>query len=257
MSEEEIQSALTDQLVSRACRLIGKRDNKHYPPLAVLTFEVPSSPAPVCVMYESGVHVRPYIFNAMMFYRCRQCGHTQQMCAYRSLSVGTAVRVHTVKGHVPTHPPVWTLEYTYRATERALSSCSKIQERWVRDGLSFPGVWMLDVRQIFMPHHRPELYCTEAIHQYRPQQKSAPRLKTYKHHRAMFEYTGVNSIRKSPVKNPSRCGTRGELCDTMTVAYLIESPSDTCDWQTVHIGTARGKHRETSDQLLNRRRLFL
>jgi hypothetical protein len=50
MSDEEIQFALADQFVSKAYRLIGKRDNKPFPLHTIfLTFEVPSLPASIHV----------------------------------------------------------------------------------------------------------------------------------------------------------------------------------------------------------------
>jgi hypothetical protein len=53
MSDEEIQSALADQFVLRAYRLIGKNDNKLFSLHSIfLVFEVPSLPPSFHVGYE-------------------------------------------------------------------------------------------------------------------------------------------------------------------------------------------------------------
>jgi len=69
MSDDEIQSALAEQSVSRAYRLIGKRDGKPFPLRTIfLTFEVPSLPSHIRVGYER-VSVRPCIPNPMRCFR--------------------------------------------------------------------------------------------------------------------------------------------------------------------------------------------
>jgi hypothetical protein len=69
MSDEEIQSALADQFVSRAYRLTGKRDNRPFPLRTIfLTFEVPSPPLYLHVGYKR-VPVRPYVPNPTRCHR--------------------------------------------------------------------------------------------------------------------------------------------------------------------------------------------
>jgi hypothetical protein len=78
MSDDEIQSALAEQFVSRDYRLIGKRDGKPFPLRTIfLTFEVPSLPSHIRVGYE---RVSAHIYLT----RCDvlpEIGHTQQRCA--------------------------------------------------------------------------------------------------------------------------------------------------------------------------------
>jgi hypothetical protein len=79
--DEEIQFALAEQFVSKAYRLIGKRDNKPFTLRTFfLTFEVPSLPASIHVGYGR-VPVSPYIPNPMRCHQCQKFGHTQQRCA--------------------------------------------------------------------------------------------------------------------------------------------------------------------------------
>jgi hypothetical protein len=69
MSDDEIQSALAEQFVSRVYHLIGKRDWKPFPLRTIfLTFEVPSMPSHIRVGYER-VSVRPCIPNPMRYFR--------------------------------------------------------------------------------------------------------------------------------------------------------------------------------------------
>jgi hypothetical protein len=80
LSYEAIQSFLADLSVSRACRLIGKRDDKLFPLRTVfLTFEVPDLPSHVYLDYER-VPVRAYVPNPMRCFRYQKFGHTQQRC---------------------------------------------------------------------------------------------------------------------------------------------------------------------------------
>jgi hypothetical protein len=52
MTDEEIQSALTDWSMSKLCRLIGNRSDKAFPlRIALLTFEVPILPSWIYVGY--------------------------------------------------------------------------------------------------------------------------------------------------------------------------------------------------------------
>jgi hypothetical protein len=70
ISDEAIQSFLADQSVSRAYRLIGKRDDKPVPLRTVyLTFEVLDLPFHVYLGYER-VAVRADFPNLMRCFRC-------------------------------------------------------------------------------------------------------------------------------------------------------------------------------------------
>jgi hypothetical protein len=66
LSDEAIQSFLADQSVSKAHKLIGKRDGK----------PVPDLPPQVYLGYER-VPVRAYVPNPMRCFRCQKFGHTQ------------------------------------------------------------------------------------------------------------------------------------------------------------------------------------
>jgi hypothetical protein len=80
MSDDEIQSVLANQPVSRAFRLIGKRNEKAFPLRAViLTLEVPSLPSRINVGHETAT-LRPYTRNQMRRFRCQKVGGTQQRC---------------------------------------------------------------------------------------------------------------------------------------------------------------------------------
>lgn len=80
-SDEEIQSALGDQFISKDYTLIGQRGNKLLP-LHTLFFtsQVPSFSASIHVGYET-VPVHLYIPNPTWCYQCQKCGHTWQRCA--------------------------------------------------------------------------------------------------------------------------------------------------------------------------------
>jgi hypothetical protein len=65
MSNEEIQSTLADQFISKAYRLIGKRDDKLFPLRTIfLTCSVLCLPISIHIGYER-VSVCPYIPNPM------------------------------------------------------------------------------------------------------------------------------------------------------------------------------------------------
>jgi hypothetical protein len=101
MSDEEIQSALADQLVSLAYRLIGKRDNRPFPPRTTfLTFKVPSLPAYLHVGYET-VAVRLYV----RCYGVRSLDILNRGVLL-TLSGVSAVKVGMVRSHAPTNPNV-------------------------------------------------------------------------------------------------------------------------------------------------------
>lgn len=80
LSDEEIQLELAEQSVSKAYRLLGKRDGQTVPLRTIfLTFEVSSLPEFILIGYER-VPVRAYVPNPMRCFRCQRFGHTQQRC---------------------------------------------------------------------------------------------------------------------------------------------------------------------------------
>jgi hypothetical protein len=163
---DEIQFALADQSVSRAYRLIGKINERPFPlTIIFLTFEVPSLPSYIYVGYE-GVSVRPYIPNPMRCFRC------QNVWAHNSGVLLTLYVVSVVSLGIANHRVL--LHPTHPTTEGAFLDEKAIQERRVKDGLSFlearkkfqtyqrPGLshmhHLFAIRKLLMPQQRPQLY---------------------------------------------------------------------------------------------------
>ncbi|KAJ4425727.1 hypothetical protein ANN_27923 [Periplaneta americana] len=86
MSDEEIQLELAEQSVSKAYRLLRKRDGQTIPlSTAFLTFEKPVLPEYILVGYER-VPVRVYVPNPMRCFRYQRIGHTQKRCTNNIIS---------------------------------------------------------------------------------------------------------------------------------------------------------------------------
>jgi hypothetical protein len=138
MSDEEIQSTLADQCVSKAYRLIGREMVTHPLRPFLLTFETPFLPSTVHVGYER-VAVRPYIPNPMRCFRCQRFWHIQQRCA-SSLVCG--VCGENGNGEAPCSNPPHCVNCTgsHGSSDKSCpiyptEKC--IQELRVREGVSF------------------------------------------------------------------------------------------------------------------------
>lgn len=74
MTDEEVETAIVDQSVSEAYRLIGKRDCKPFPLRTVfLSTEVLTLPSTIHVVYERATF-RAHIPNPMRCFRCQKFG---------------------------------------------------------------------------------------------------------------------------------------------------------------------------------------
>jgi hypothetical protein len=79
MSDDETQTALADQSVSGAYRLMGKRDGRPFPLRTIfLTYGVLSLPSYIIYVTYESVSVHPYILNPMLCFQCQKFGHIQQ-----------------------------------------------------------------------------------------------------------------------------------------------------------------------------------
>ncbi|KAJ4438319.1 hypothetical protein ANN_14261 [Periplaneta americana] len=101
MSDEEIQLELAEQSVSKAYRLLRKRDGQTIPLSTVfLTFEKPVLPEYILVGYER-VPVRAYVPNPMRCFRCQRFGHTQKRCTNNIVCFPCAAVLTMVNPRVP------------------------------------------------------------------------------------------------------------------------------------------------------------
>jgi hypothetical protein len=167
MSDEEIQSALVDQFVLRACRLIGMMDNK---PFSL------HLKCPLC-LHRSMSGMRGFRFAYMFLTPCGATDMRSSDIPVRgvllALSAVSAVRVGTVRSHCPTHPTL--LCEVLRSTRISRQKCpvfleeKAIQERRAKDGLSFMGCPLVGtqsfataVRALSTPQLRPLLQGTAA-----------------------------------------------------------------------------------------------
>jgi hypothetical protein len=141
--DDKIQTALTDQFVSRAYWLIGKWDGKPFPLSTIfLTFEVPSLPSYMYVGYER-VSVQPYIPNPMQCLWCQKFGLTQQQCA-SNLVCGVCGEPGLGESLCPCPPHCVNCSGAHVFGDRrhpVFLDEKAIQELQVKDSLSFLDAW--------------------------------------------------------------------------------------------------------------------